>query len=88
MARTNAERQADFRKRKKNEHRLNLILNFQLGYRLDCMAVLYGITKIAMLSKIINGAWSNLSETELEAIYKVECEKLGKNNDGADGLQC
>jgi hypothetical protein len=86
VAKTNAERQADFRKRKKNEHRINLILDFQLGYRLECMALLYGITKIATLSKIINSAWGDLSEKELEAIRKLESEKLGSNNDGAGAI--
>jgi hypothetical protein len=81
VAKTNAERQADFRKRKKNEHRINLILDFQLGYRLECMALLYGVTKIAMLSKTINSAWANLSENELDAIRKLESEKLRTNND-------
>jgi hypothetical protein len=83
VAKTNAERQADFRKRKKNEHRINLILDFQLGYRLECMALLYGVTKIAMLSKIINSAWSNLSENELEALRQLESEKLCSNYDGS-----
>jgi hypothetical protein len=86
MAKTNAERQADFRKRKKNEHRINLILDFQPGYRLECMALLYGVTKIAMLSKIINGAWGKLSENELEAIRELESEKLRNSNVGSRAI--
>jgi hypothetical protein len=82
MPKTNAERQADFRKRKKNDHRINLILGFQPGYRLECMARLYGMTKVAMLSKIIDSAWDKLSEQELEAIRNLGSEKL-HNNEGS-----
>jgi hypothetical protein len=74
MPKTNAERQADFRKRKKNDHRINLILDYQSGHRLDCMALVYGVTKVAMLQTIINSAWGKLSEKELEAIRKLESE--------------
>jgi hypothetical protein len=50
------------------------------------MALLYGITKIATLSKIINSAWDDLSEKELEAIRKLDSEKLRSNNDGARAI--
>jgi hypothetical protein len=38
------------------------------------MALVYGVTKVAMLQTIINSAWGKLSEKELEAIRKLESE--------------
>ena len=63
MAMSNAERQRAYRQRHLAEgegHRLNLVVAVQTGAQLDRLAKHYGVTKRAMLERLLQQAESAL----------------------------